>query len=81
MMSRAKEPIQALYIISLLETALRDDISVFADSIRLGIKDGTPAVDIIQMIMDQIIDNEPGMARMIGQDLVDRIFKFSIQWS
>lgn len=78
MISRAKEPIQALYILSLLETAIKNDISVFADSIRAGIKDGTPAVEIIQMVMDQIIDNEPGMTRMIGRNLVDRIFKFSI---
>lgn len=76
MHSRAHESMQALYIISLLEQAIKNDISVLADSIRLGIKEGVPATQIIQMVMDQIIDNEAGMAKMIGQDLVSRILKF-----
>lgn len=76
MISRAKEPIQALYILSLLETAIKNDISVFADSIRASIKDGTPAIQIIEMVWSQIIDNEARMEVMIGADLISRILKF-----
>lgn len=77
MISRATESIQALYILTLLEQAIQNDTSVFAYSIRIAVKDGVSAKKIIQMVMDQIIDNEPVMAQMIGRDLVDRIYNFS----
>lgn len=73
----SNQPLLALHIINLIEVRIKDDISVFADSIRLAIKNNYPAKQIIAMIYDQIVDNQRVMEVMFGNFIIEKINQYA----
>ena len=76
MPTQAHEPIEALYLISLLDIAIKEDTGLFAQSIKLAIAQQQPCESIIYMIADQALDNPSKMDGMFGPELIQRILKY-----
>jgi len=72
--SSAHESLVALGLAVRIEKQIKNDISIFAISLRLNY----PAVDKIKMIQDQARDNYPAMERMFGEKLTVDILKFEV---